>query len=241
VTDATTPDQADERPAAPRVVREGASFRFEIDAEPARVRQVGRHVEYERYEHWLRLQELKTPPERIDAVAELTGEKVRSFYAFAGLEAGWRVLDVGFRTARNLLELRASSVEAVGLEVNRVCVEHAARLGAVAHLGDVQRGTGFADGEFDAVLMCDVLEHLFAPGSAVRECRRLLRPGGRLVLELPLEGEFGENLLDGHASLFERSEAVDRLLHSHGFVVERRAEYGDRHGHHKYRVRASRS
>jgi SAM-dependent methyltransferase len=237
------PDAIDSMPTddgatAPRVVREGASYRFEVDRVPRCVRQVGRHIEYERYEDWLRLQELKSARDRRDAVVQATSEKVRSFHEFAGLSAGRRVLEVGFRTAWNLVGLRDSGVEVVGLEVNRASVEHAALVGVEAYLGDIQRPTRFEAGRFDAVVMCDVLEHLFAPGDAIAECRRILRPGGRLALELPLEGEFGENLLDGHASLFERPEAVDELLERHGLVVERREEYRDRH--HKYRVLARR-
>jgi SAM-dependent methyltransferase len=35
---------------------------------------------------------------------------------------------------------------------------------------------------FDVVLLAEVLEHLVAPQQALDECRRVLRPGGRLVL-----------------------------------------------------------
>jgi SAM-dependent methyltransferase len=38
----------------------------------------------------------------------------------------------------------------------------------------------FADGEFDAVLNCGVLEHVEDEGAALAELRRVLRPGGRL-------------------------------------------------------------
>jgi SAM-dependent methyltransferase len=38
------------------------------------------------------------------------------------------------------------------------------------------------DGSVDAVLSTQVLEHVRDPGSYLRECRRVLRPGGRLLL-----------------------------------------------------------
>ncbi len=38
---------------------------------------------------------------------------------------------------------------------------------------------------FDTVLMMDVLEHLQAPNQAVSEAFRILRPGGRLILQVP--------------------------------------------------------
>ncbi|CAM5499621.1 Class I SAM-dependent methyltransferase OS=Streptomyces alboniger OX=132473 GN=CP975_10860 PE=4 SV=1 [Streptomyces alboniger] len=62
---------------------------------------------------------------------------------------------------------------------------------AHAHLPDVVRGelTGgglpFADGSTDAVLFSEVIEHLVDPDSALDELRRVLRPGGHLMLSTP--------------------------------------------------------
>jgi SAM-dependent methyltransferase len=38
------------------------------------------------------------------------------------------------------------------------------------------------DGTFDAVVSTQVLEHVVSPAAYLRECRRVLRPGGRLLL-----------------------------------------------------------
>ena len=42
-----------------------------------------------------------------------------------------------------------------------------------------------ADGGFDAVWFTEVLEHLVSPVAALRELRRVLRPGGHLFLSTP--------------------------------------------------------
>jgi len=45
--------------------------------------------------------------------------------------------------------------------------------------------TPFADGEFDSILCNAVMEHVESPGPVMREMRRILRPGGHLVLAVP--------------------------------------------------------
>lgn len=46
-------------------------------------------------------------------------------------------------------------------------------------------GLPFADGAADAVLFSEVVEHLVDPDSALDELRRILRPGGHLMLSTP--------------------------------------------------------
>jgi len=53
-----------------------------------------------------------------------------------------------------------------------------------------------ADGEFDAVLSSQVLEHVRDPAAYLKECLRLLRPGGRL-------------LLSTHGTMFLHRDPVD--------------------------------
>ncbi|MGA4842217.1 class I SAM-dependent methyltransferase [Streptomyces sp. G45] len=62
---------------------------------------------------------------------------------------------------------------------------------ARGHLPHVVRGElsdgglPFADGSADAVLFSEVIEHLVDPDSALDELRRVLRPGGHLMLSTP--------------------------------------------------------
>ena len=50
-------------------------------------------------------------------------------------------------------------------------------------------GIPAADGELDALLFSDVLEHLEAPAATLSDVWRALRPGGLLLGFIPLEGE----------------------------------------------------
>jgi len=43
----------------------------------------------------------------------------------------------------------------------------------------------FGNNEFDSVFMLGVIEHVEIPDLAVRECRRILRSGGKLIMSIP--------------------------------------------------------
>ena len=51
-------------------------------------------------------------------------------------------------------------------------------------IGDIH-ATPFQDGEFDAIYAGEVLEHTWTPQTLLQECRRILKPGGRLILDTP--------------------------------------------------------
>jgi glycosyltransferase involved in cell wall biosynthesis len=54
----------------------------------------------------------------------------------------------------------------------------------------------FADEEFDAVLISHVLEHVPDDRAALREVRRVLRPGGRAIMQHPLRRDLDATMED---------------------------------------------
>ncbi|MCC7388077.1 MAG: class I SAM-dependent methyltransferase [Phycisphaerales bacterium] len=66
----------------------------------------------------------------------------------------------------------------------------------------------FADGRFDVVLACHSLEHAKDPERAASELRRVAKPGGYIIVEVPIYyGTRGADLWD-----FESPERVVQLL-----------------------------
>ena len=57
--------------------------------------------------------------------------------------------------------------------------------GSIDHLITLGQPLPEADGSFDLVLLMDVLEHLPQPVPVIEELRRVLRPGGRLIISVP--------------------------------------------------------
>jgi SAM-dependent methyltransferase len=81
------------------------------------------------------------------------------------------------------------------------------------------------DASFDAVLCSQVLEHVFRPEDFLAEIRRVLRPGGRLLLAVPFMWDEHEQPQDfGRYSSF----GLRALLERNGFaVIEQRKSMAD--------------
>jgi 2-polyprenyl-3-methyl-5-hydroxy-6-metoxy-1,4-benzoquinol methylase len=149
---------------------------------------------------------------RYDFVVDQSQANNTHNMTIAAIGGGKRVLDVGCSTGY-LAEFltRDRGCEVHGLEPD---VEAAAA--ARARLGDRIRtgGTALLDtyppGSFDVVLFADVLEHLMDPGQALRDTRRLLAPGGRVIASIPncAHGDLRLLLLAGHFS-YQRTGLLD--------------------------------
>jgi 2-polyprenyl-6-hydroxyphenyl methylase/3-demethylubiquinone-9 3-methyltransferase len=89
------------------------------------------------------------------------------------------VLDLGCGKARFARRLASRGVRVVGIDLSR-------RMLAEAHGLPVVLGSGrrlpFADETFDTVLAVETLQHVRDVAGTVSEARRVLRPGGRLLV-----------------------------------------------------------
>jgi 2-polyprenyl-3-methyl-5-hydroxy-6-metoxy-1,4-benzoquinol methylase len=89
------------------------------------------------------------------------------------------------------------------------------------------------DRKFDKILLLDILEHLVDPAAILRECRRLLRPGGQLIVSVPnvanisvrlllLLGRFDymeRGILDRTHLRFFTRRTIRELLETEGYSV----------------------
>lgn len=115
-----------------------------------------------------------------------------------GLRPGQRVLDMGCGAGQHAFEMYRRGADVVALDQDADEVAAVAELfTAMRDQGEVPAGaeaearTGnalalpFPDGEFDAVVAAEVLEHIPDDIGALHELARVLRPGGRIALTVP--------------------------------------------------------
>ena len=103
--------------------------------------------------------------------------------ALAGTGARGRVLDLGCGTGGVLAHLGEFG-DALGLDPAPEAARYCKRRGVPMVVGSGME-LPFADGSFDAVLALDVIEHVPDDVALLREARRVLRPGGVLLVTVP--------------------------------------------------------
>jgi SAM-dependent methyltransferase len=95
-----------------------------------------------------------------------------------------RILDAGCGSGRNMVELaRLGTVTGVELSETSVCLARARETGDVIE-GSVLEMPFDAD-SFDLAVSLDVIEHLEDDLGALRELRRVVAPGGCLLVTVP--------------------------------------------------------
>ncbi|OPY57223.1 MAG: hypothetical protein A4E49_00091 [Methanosaeta sp. PtaU1.Bin112] len=98
---------------------------------------------------------------------------------------GGRLLDVGCGNGRFLDQMRQLGWEVTGVEPDGAAVSVAReKLGLQVFEGSLEEAR-LPGSHFDAITMNHVIEHVPDPIGTLRECHRVLRPGGKLVVSTP--------------------------------------------------------
>lgn len=152
-----------------------------------------------------------------------------------GLRAqpGGRLLDVGCGNGQLLTRLRALGWQVEGVEVDPAAVAQARASGLEVRLGSLE-AQQYPPNHFDVITMSHVIEHVHDPAGLLRECRRVLHPGGRLVVTTPNLNSWGHRFFKDswfpldpprHLYLFTFN-SLQGVLKSSGFKVRSAATSG---------------
>jgi 2-polyprenyl-3-methyl-5-hydroxy-6-metoxy-1,4-benzoquinol methylase len=137
----------------------------------------------------------------VGAVTALSGQRrerkdITQMY-LRNIQPG-RLLDIGCGDAKFLNRMKQTGWAVEGIDFDAAAASNAKSLFNI----DVQIGTledvQFPDDTFDAVTMNHVIEHVFDPVGLLKEVRRILKPGGRLIMVTPNGLSMGHRVF-GHA------------------------------------------
>jgi SAM-dependent methyltransferase len=96
-----------------------------------------------------------------------------------------RLLEIGCGNGALLAQAAKVGWSALGIDFDEAAVARAnERDGVTAYVGELQRHA-FADASFDAIVMNNVIEHIWNPVETMKECRRILNPSGRMIIVTP--------------------------------------------------------
>lgn len=98
-----------------------------------------------------------------------------------------QVLEIGCATGRTLLSVKHKYPGAglYGIELNEMTAKIAATVADVQNI-DIERLIAPEwQNKFDAIIAGDVIEHLKNPWQALKNLRRMLKPGGEIILSIP--------------------------------------------------------
>ncbi|MDE3069686.1 MAG: class I SAM-dependent methyltransferase [Acidobacteriota bacterium] len=135
---------------------------------------------------------------------------IHAVIASLDLPAHARILDAGCGSGRNMVEL-ARYGEVSGIELSEVAVEAARARG----VGEVAAGTldqlPFSDQSFDLAVCLDVIEHLDDDRGALAELRRVIAPGGALLVTVPAYQWLwsGHDVINQHRRRYRRRTLVE--------------------------------
>ncbi len=144
-----------------------------------------------------------------------------------GVHATWgsHLLDVGCGNGRYLAQMRALGWNVTGVEVDPAAAAQAhTHFGLTVHIGTLS-DVKFPPNSFDVVTMSHVIEHVDDPPGLLRECWRILRPGGRVVITTPNSASLGHRWFGAawrglepprHLTIFS-PRALDQIVRQAGF------------------------
>ena len=150
---------------------------------------------------------------------------LRDMERIIGPADGRALLDVGAYIGVFVEMANAAGWRAQGIEPSHWAAAEAQRHGLDVRLGTLE-STELPSESFDVVTLWDVIEHFADPATELEQARRLLRPGGWLVvhtmdIDAPIARLMGRRwpwLMDMHLYFFS-ARTLSQMLVDHGYEI----------------------
>ena len=155
-----------------------------------------------------------------------------------------RVLDIGCGSGFFLRALDSARWDRFGVEISEGAAEAARRtIGRDRIYTGTLNHAAHEDSMFDVVTLWSALEHTNQPRATLAEARRILKPGGSLIVQLPNADSYQLRLFAGHWFALDVPRhryhftpgRLERLLSETGFSPYHRTFFSKAHNAHALR------
>jgi len=156
--------------------------------------------------------------------------RLRAFYAFIlfpRARAGGKLLDIGCGSGRFLSVMRMLGWDVFGIEPDQFSSQVAKKLSGASLFTSLEKA-GFPGSFFDIITSNHSLEHVADPLPMMKECHRILKPGGSIGLCAPnskslshrLFGKYCYHLEPPRHLVMWQPASLKTLLSAAGFTVD---------------------
>jgi len=140
--------------------------------------------------------------------------RIKKIVSFAGKNK--KILDIGCYDGTLGLFLIKEGNEVYGIEGNENAAGEARKKGVRVTIQDVESDFGFQDDFFDLVIAGEIIEHILDTDFFLDQIKKVLKPGGILILSTPNAASLGRRflLLAGKNPFFEASYGFPGYAHA---------------------------
>ncbi len=142
-------------------------------------------------------------------------KKNEYIYQRFNLDFNNRMLDIGCTYGHNMIHFAEDSV---GIEKNSKAAEFARSLGLNVIDINAEDDLESISEQFDLIWCTDFLVHLISPYKFLSDCRKLLKAGGRIVIQIPLMSILNKHRSSCHFYAFNKKSLI-YLLEMAGYKV----------------------
>jgi SAM-dependent methyltransferase len=126
----------------------------------------------------------KAPPDATAIDKWITTRSFNGRFNHMKILPGGRYLDVGCGLGVMVAAMSRLGMKAEGVEPSPIAAQKAREAGLIVFCGILEEAK-YDSESFDCISMFHVLEHTHDPVELLRECRRILKPGGELIVGVP--------------------------------------------------------
>jgi 2-polyprenyl-3-methyl-5-hydroxy-6-metoxy-1,4-benzoquinol methylase len=132
-----------------------------------------------------------------DRAINLENKRRISWLKKNGVKKGAKILDIGCATG-DFIKAAKSEFHMWGVDVSEFAVKQARienpEIPNQVYVGNIE-SQEFPEGFFDAIVLWDVIEHLWNPSKTILNLIKILKPGGIVVLSTPNIGSLAARLM----------------------------------------------